>query len=283
MTGENDAVEDLTPPRLAVVTGASAGIGLAAATEFARRGWALALVGRDAARLGAAAEAVRAAGAPAVDSYRCDFEVLDEVRDLAGKLRAAYPRIDVLANNAGGIVPARRRTVDGFEATIQANHLAPFLLTHELRDAVRGGRIVNTASNAHRQGRLDLDDLSSERQRYFQLTVYGASKQANILFAAEAARRWPDIISTSYHPGVVRTRFGRDNASYRFFYRFMPALRTPEKGADTLIWLSTEDAGRITPGGYYVDRREERPAARAADPAVAARLWEVSLDAVGKA
>jgi NAD(P)-dependent dehydrogenase (short-subunit alcohol dehydrogenase family) len=280
MTGENEAVEDLTK-RTAVVTGANSGIGLAAALEFARRGWALGLVGRDETRLAAAAELARTAGSDAVEVFRCDFEVFDEVRDLAERLRSAYQHIDVLANNAGGVVPSRRHTVDGCEATIQANHLSPFLLSHLLRDRLGGGRIVNTSSDAHRQGRLDPDDLSSVKQRYRQLTMYGSSKQANIFFAAEAARRWPEILSTSYHPGVVRTRFGRDNAMYRFFYRYMPALRTPVQGADTLIWLSTEDKSQLTPGAYYVDRRERRPSAKTSDPATAARLWDNSVAAVG--
>jgi NAD(P)-dependent dehydrogenase (short-subunit alcohol dehydrogenase family) len=285
-------VEDLTGPPVAVVTGASSGIGLAAAEELARRGWALALVGRDPQRLAAATERVRAAARanaeprPAtspdselIRSFPCDFETLDGVRELARTLRAVYPHIDVLANNAGGTHPARHTTVDGHERTIQSNHLAPFLLSHELREQLRGGRIINTSSAAHIQGRLDPADLSSSRRRYRPMSNYGTAKQANILFAAEATRRWPDILSTSYHPGVVRTRFGRDSRLYSFFYRTMPGLRTPEKGAETLVWLATADAADIQPGAYYLDRRPRRPSPRAADPDLAAALWEASRQA----
>jgi NAD(P)-dependent dehydrogenase (short-subunit alcohol dehydrogenase family) len=283
MTRENDAVEDVTS-RVAVVTGANSGIGLAAAEELARRGWRLALVGRDEARLTAAADQVRRAAGPSasVDEHRCDFGDLTQVRALGQALRAAYPRIDLLANNAGGAFPQRRETVDGFEHTIQINHLAHFLLSHELRESLAGGRIVNTASAAHMQGRLDPDDLSSRNHGYQMFREYGSAKQANILFAAEAARRWPEVVSTSYHPGVVVTRFGNESPVVSAFYRLArPVLRTPAKGAETLVWLGTVEPGQITPGGYYQDGRVRRPAPKASDPAIAARLWETSLTAVG--
>jgi NAD(P)-dependent dehydrogenase (short-subunit alcohol dehydrogenase family) len=283
MTGENDPVEDLTgasSASVAVITGASSGIGLAAAEELARRGWAVALVGRDAGRLDAALRRVQARATQPVTSYRCDFARLDEVRDLAAKLQAAHPRIDILANNAGGSVHQRSLTVDGFESTIQTNHLAGFLLTLQLRDNLRGGRVINTSSAAHGQGRLDPDNLNGGG-RYVPILRYGAAKQANILFAVQAARQWPDIQSTAFHPGVVRTRFGNDSALYRFFYKAMPGLRTPAKGAETLVWLATVDRAAVTSGRYYMDRRAVTPSKRATDPATAARLWEVSLAAVG--
>jgi NAD(P)-dependent dehydrogenase (short-subunit alcohol dehydrogenase family) len=287
MNGENGSVEDLTARPVAVVTGASSGIGRAAATELARRGWTVALVGRDEDRLAAAVAAAQAAasggaGAPgSVEGFRSDFGRLDDVRTLAKRLRERYPRIDVLANNAGGAFAERRSTVDGLDQTIQINHLAGFLLSHELRDTLRSGRIVNTSSGAHATGTVDPDDLGSSRQRFRSLAVYGSAKQANILFTREAARRWPDILSTAYHPGVVRSRFGNESALIAFFFRAAPFIRTPEKGAETLVWLATADAAGLTSGGYYMDRRERRPSSRATDPDLAARLWEASLRAVG--
>ncbi|GIH12524.1 SDR family NAD(P)-dependent oxidoreductase [Rugosimonospora africana] len=270
--------------RVIVVTGANSGIGLAAAREFARSGARVGLVGRDPGRLESALSAVREVAHPDAppEAFRADFCVLDDVRKLADSLATTYPSIDVLCNNAGGMLPSRRSTVDGYEETIQANHLAPFLLTNLLRTKLRGGRVVNTASEAHRYGNLDADDLNSSG-RYLGMSVYGASKQANILFAAEAARRWPGILSFSYHPGIVRSRFGRDSRFIKTGYRIAPFLSTPEQGADTMVFLAGAPASTVENGSYYAGRKLRRPRARAMDPALAARLWEVSAAALGLA
>lgn len=269
-------MEDVTR-RVVVVTGASSGIGLSAAVALVRGGDEVALVGRDRARLQAAEETVRQVRGGSPPVFRADFAVLDEVRALAEALRAAYSRIDVLALNAGGLFPRRVTTVDGFELTMQTNHLAPFLLAVLLRDRV--GRIVTTASRAHLQGRLDPQRLDSPG-RYVPLWVYGSSKQANILFATEAARRWPDVVSVSFHPGTVRTRFGTDTPLVGWYFRTAPWLRSPERGADTLVWLASAPPDALVNGGYYADRRLRRPGRRAADPALAARLWDASAAAV---
>lgn len=279
MANENETL-DFTG-RIIVVTGANSGIGLAAATRFARCGARVVLTGRDGARLDEALATVRAvAGADAAPAaYRADFARFADVRRLAGELSEAYPHIDVLCNNAGGLVGRQTTTVDGHEMTIQVNHLSPFLLTMLLRERLAGGRVVNTASDAHRAGRLDPAHIDQVGQ-YRGMRVYGSSKQANILFAAEAARRWPEIVSTSYHPGVVRTRFGRDSAVMQAFYRFSPLLATPEQGADTMVWLAGAPASDIENGAYYVKRARREPSAPTRDPGAAATLWESSLAAV---
>jgi len=271
-------VEDVT----VVVTGASSGVGLAAAEEFARRGARVVVVGRDQARLAAAVEKVRdAGGGREPDRFQADFARLDDVHALAAQLIDRYPKIDVLANNAGAVLASRRSTVDGFEATIQGNHLAPFLLTNLLRERLRGGRVVNTASDAHRMGVVDPDDFAGTKTGYSSWRAYGASKAANILFASEAGRRWPDILSTSYHPGVVRSGFGAGTLARVFYKVAAPFLVSPEGGADTLVWLATAPAGEVTQGGYYIKRKLATPAPAAADPERAAHLWEASAKAVG--
>jgi daunorubicin C-13 ketoreductase len=211
--------------------------------------------------------------------FRSDFERLDDVRDLAASLLKEFPQIDVLADNAGGIVGDYRRTEDGFEATIQGNHLAPFLLTSLLRPALAGGRVVVTASDAHRRNRVDPGDFTGDAASYSQWKAYGSSKAANILFAAEAARRWPEITTVSFHPGLVRTNFGTGPV-VRFFYKYAPFLVTPEKAGALLVWLATTPAAELIDGGYYVGHKPSRPSPTAADPGDAAKLWDASAVAV---
>ena len=267
--------------RTIVVTGASSGVGLAAAKQFAAYGDDVVVVGRNPGRLDEAVEAVRRAGGGREPArFQADLESFDEVRGLAGALRDSYEKIDVLANNAGGIIRGYRRTKDGFEATIQGNHLAPFLLTNLLRDRLAGGRVVNTASDAHRNSSLDPDDFVSSPERYRPWRAYGASKAANILFAAEAARRWPEIFSVSFHPGVVRTNFGGPGI-IRLFYRFAPGLVSAHQAGGLLVWLATAPSSELVAGGYYVGQKTKRPAGGASDPQIAARLWDTSAKAVG--
>ena len=267
--------------RTIVVTGASSGVGLAAAEQFAAQGDQVVVVGRNPDRLDAAVARVKAAGnGRDPGRFQADFESLQEVRDLAAHLLDAYPKIDVLANNAGGMISGYRRTVDGYEATVQGNHLGPFLLTKLLRERLAGGRMVSTASDAHRRGRPDPGDFTGSAAAYNQWRAYGAAKSANILFAAEAARRWPDITSVSFHPGVVRSNFG-DGRVTRLFYKLAPGLVTPAKAGALLIWLATAPAGELVDGGYYVGHKATEPAPQAKDPAVAAKLWDASAAAVG--
>lgn len=267
--------------RTIVVTGASSGVGLAAAEQFAAQGDHVVVVGRNPERLTAAVARVKAAGdGREPGRFRADFEIFDEVRELAAHLLATYPTIDVLANNAGGMVGSYRRTVDGYEATIQGNHLAPFLLTGLLRERLAGGRVVNTASRAHMQARPDPDDFASSPAKFNSWRAYGAAKAANILFAGEAARRWPDITSVSFHPGVVRSNFGVGTVT-RFFFKYAPGLVTPEKAGALLVWLATAPAAELVDGGYYVGRKVTEPSAHAKDQAAAAELWDASTKAVG--
>ena len=266
-----------------MVTGASSGIGLAAAVEFARRGWVVALVGRDRPGWTRRPRGTRGRPRPRVDSYRCDFAVLDEVRDLAGTLRTAYPRIDVLANNAGGLSRADASTVDGFEATIQSNHLAPFLLSHELREPSGradhqhrvGGAPPGPARPGRPQRRRSRRYRAAAHLRRHQAGQHPVRRRGGPALAGDPVDLVPPgrRADPVRHDSPVR---GSSTASCRRCAR-------PEQGADTLVWLATEDTERITPGGYYVDRRERRPSRPTTDPTLAARLWEVSLAAVGLA
>jgi NAD(P)-dependent dehydrogenase (short-subunit alcohol dehydrogenase family) len=190
------------------------------------------------------------------------------VRKLADRL--AGQRIDVLVNNAGGIF--RGSTVDGYDTTMQTNHIAPFLLTHLLLPQLPdGARIVSTASMASGGG---ADPTPPSRRFPSSWLAYGTSKKANILFAAEAARRWPRLHSYSFHPGVVRTRFGTPMA--RLFYKVAPGLATSEQAARQLVWLATEPVENLVNGAYYVRYQVVKPPGVATDEAAASRLWEAT-------
>jgi len=273
-----------------VVTGANAGIGKAAATELARRGAHVVMTARARARGEAARDDVRrASGNGEVDLLLGDFSSLDSVRALAAQADA-LPRIDVLVNNAGLMQSVRSETGDGFETTFQVNHLAPFLLTTLLLPKIRqtpGARIVNVASDAHeRCGGLDFDDLQSKR-RYASFSVYGRSKLANILFTRELARRiaGTGVTANCLHPGVVATRFGADGDTNGLFAIGMkiarPFMITPEKGADTIVYLATSPDVAQTSGAYFVKRREKTPSRHACDDAAARRLWDESVRMTG--
>jgi NAD(P)-dependent dehydrogenase (short-subunit alcohol dehydrogenase family) len=267
--------------RTVVVTGATSGIGRAAAIGLARLGARLVIVGRDTTRLQSVTQEITAVGRSTPTAFQADFTHLDQVRELGEKLRGSYERIDVLASNAGAMFWTRTITADGFEATIQTNHLAGFLLANLLRRQLDGGRLIITSSDSYAQGKLDPGDLNGDRIRYRAGRAYGTSKQANILVAREVARRWPDVLSVSYHPGQVRTRIGRGTVAAPYF-RLNPFLRSATKGADTLMWLATAPATDLEPGSYYADRRLRELSGPTAAPEIASRLWDSSIAALGQ-
>jgi len=268
---------------LVLLTGATRGIGQAAALALASEGAEVALVGRDADRVAAVAGEARAAGGgAAVHEHVADLMLMSEVRRLAEEVRAAYERIDVLANNAGALFASHKETSEGLERTFALNHLAPFLLTNLLRDRLSGGRVVTTASDAHKGGRLDLDDLQSQKG-YAAMRVYGTSKLCNILFTRELARRAPELHANCFHPGVVRTGFGKnENGIWKLATTVAgPFFRSPARGARSLVWLSlSQDAADLT-GEYVQDEKVLAPSAQAQDPILAQGLWEHSEQLTG--
>jgi NAD(P)-dependent dehydrogenase (short-subunit alcohol dehydrogenase family) len=273
---------------VAIVTGATNGIGQAAAVELARRGVEVGIVGRDGGRVRAAAERARAAGGTApVHEHVADLARLDDVRRLAAELAEAHPVIDVLANNAGAMFTSRHVTPDGFEQTFALNHLAPFLLTNLLLPQLRAGagRVVTTTSDLHRGAHLDLDDLQSERGRFRPQRAYGASKLCNVLFTRELQRRHPDLAANCFHPGVIRTGFGKnDGVLARISLTLVgPFLKSPEVGARSLVWLATDPAAAELRGEYVEKQRVGTPSAEAQDDRLAADLWERSEQLVGAA
>jgi NAD(P)-dependent dehydrogenase (short-subunit alcohol dehydrogenase family) len=271
--------------KIIVLTGASDGIGAAAARELVAHGHTVALVGRSAKKT---ATLARELGA---DHFIADFTRLDDVRTLAADLHRAYPRIDVLVNNAGGIFGDRARTSDGYEKTLQVNHLAPFLLTNLLLDTLTASNasIVNTASvGARLFGNIDLDDLNND-SKYSANKAYGDAKLENILFAKELHHRYADegISAAAFHPGNVRTNFASDTTSFmRFIYHSplgrLSGLISPEKGAEPLVWLTEGIPGTDWKSGeYYEKNKVAKTNPQAADAQLAAKLWDRSAEMVG--
>jgi retinol dehydrogenase-12 len=268
---------------LVLLTGATRGIGRAAAVELARAGAELALVGREADRVSAVArEAKDAGGGAPVHEHVADLTLMAEVRRLAEEVREHYGQIDVLANNAGAMFASRKETSEGLEQTFALNHLAPFLLTSLLRDRLEGGRVVTTASDAHKAGHLDLDDLQSAKS-YSAMRMYGTSKLCNILFTRELAKRAPELHANCFHPGVVRTGFGKnENGIWKLLTTLGgPFFRSPERGARSLVWLArSAESGTLT-GEYVQDEKVLAPSAQAQDATLAEGLWEHSAQLAG--
>jgi NAD(P)-dependent dehydrogenase (short-subunit alcohol dehydrogenase family) len=265
-----------------VLTGATRGIGRAAALELARRGAEVLLVGRDPERVRLVAqEAARAGGDGRVRGHVCDLSLMSNVRVLADEIRERHKHVDVLANNAGALFASRKETSEGLERTFALNHLAPFLLTNLLRDRLAGGRVVTTASGAHQSGHLDLSDLQSEKS--YSPRVYGTSKLCNVLFTRELAKRAPELRANCFHPGVVRTGFAKNEPGIWKVIATLgaPFLRSPERGARSLVWLALSDDAAALTGEYIVDEKVAPPSAQALDDTLARGLWEQSAQLVG--
>lgn len=281
--------------RTCLVTGATSGIGQETALGLAREGARVLIVGRDASRGEAArAEIAKRSGNDRIELLLADLASLLEIRRLSDQVRARCEALHVLVNNAGVVNLKYQRSADGFEATFAVNHLAYFALTNLLLPllcASAPARIVNVASDAHRFGRIDWDDLNSER-RYRRgvalvaaLRVYGTSKLQNILFTSELARRLQGsgVTANCLHPGAVSTRLGSNNgAAGRIVTSLLrPFMLSPAEGARTSIHLaSSPELGEVS-GGYFAQMREASCSRAARDADAAKRLWQVSAELAG--
>jgi NAD(P)-dependent dehydrogenase (short-subunit alcohol dehydrogenase family) len=270
-----------------LVTGGTGGIGRATAMGLAMMGVHLGITGRDRGRTEQAAAEIRAASGGQVDMFVADLSSQSEVRRLAEQVLQACPRIDVLVNNVGGYWNTRHVTADGLERTFALDYLAPFLLTNLLLDRLKQSapaRVVTVASNAHTTGRIDFDDLQSERS-YSGSRAYSQSKLGNVLFTYELARRLQatSVTANALHPGVVSTSFGAEDPGgvQRLFVPFVrPFLKTPVQGAATSILLaSSPDLDQVS-GRYFANSKPKRSSKASYDETAAARLWQVSAELV---
>ncbi|MFF3567611.1 SDR family NAD(P)-dependent oxidoreductase [Nocardia jiangxiensis] len=280
---------------VAVVTGASSGIGRSTARELVTRGWQVVGVGRDPQRSAAAAvqitEAARAGGE--FTMVRGDFTLMSEVDRVAGEIAALTPRVDVLINNAGGVRDRQVVTAEGTEATFAVNHLAPFLLTRRLSPQLSkaaadrpdgAARVIAVSSNAHRMiPELDWADLQSLGE-VESIVAYGRAKLANILYTRELARRGrvDGIIAQAMHPGVVATNFASHGTESLQTYMSTADTVSPDEPAQTLVWLATDPEGGRESGRFFHAKAEQEPAQPAQDDAAAGRLWAESEQLLAK-
>ncbi len=274
-----------------LITGATGGIGLAAAEALAARGARLAIVARNPARGAEAVARITKAGGQGtkVEVLTADLASLAQVRQLAEEVLARFERIDVLVNNAGAFYVARQLSPDGIELTWAVNHLAPFLLTTLLLDRLQASapaRIVTTSSAAHQGARIPWGDMDAQSS-YRGFRRYGQSKLANILFTAELAERLEGtgVTANCFHPGLVATGFAQNNGGLTAaaFGLLKPFARRPAEGAEALVWLADSPEAGGYSGQYFVGHRPARLAGEAADPEAAARLWTETDAAVRQA
>ncbi len=270
-----------------LVTGATSGIGMRTALGLARLGANVVMSGRDAGRGQAARDEVcRASGNPLVDLMLADFASLAQVRRLAAEFEERYHRLDVLVNNAGGILPRRQESTDGYEMTWAVNHLAPFLLTNLLLGRLRASapaRVVTVASNAHLIGRIRLKDLQ-RRRRWSSWGAYGQSKLANILFTTELARRLAGsgVSANCIHPGIVDTNFAHSGGTAELFFRLVrPFLRKADHAAQLVLHLALSPQVDGISGRYFANGKVAWSTPASRDAALARRLWDVSARSVG--
>jgi NAD(P)-dependent dehydrogenase (short-subunit alcohol dehydrogenase family) len=277
--------------KLALVTGATSGVGKKTAAGLLAAGFDVAMLGRD-PELGAKVQAELLSAAPRqnVSLHVADLADQAQIRRVAAQIRNQCESIDVIVNNAGAVNFSRIETADGFELTFAVNHLAHFLLTGLLLDLVRkapAGRIVNVASKGHAYGNgaIDFADLDG-RRRYNGMQAYFQSKLANVLFTYELARRIGPGGATvnALHPGDVGSNFAQNNRSpFALLIRLArPFLLTSEQGAETSIYLATSPEVAGMTGGYYVRKRAVASSPQSMDVAIARQLWEISEERTGR-
>jgi len=273
-----------------VVTGGTSGIGEVAAVRLAGQGARIVLIARDPKRAEVTMGFLKKANAAA--DHKAHFGDLSSIADakrVAGEIANSESRIDVLVNNAGAVFLSRQQSADGLEMTFATNHMNYFVVTNVLLDRLKatpGARIVSTASDAHKSGKLDFDDLQSERN-YSSFRVYGTSKLCNVLFTRELARRLDGtgVTANCLHPGFVGTRFGQNNATNAFLKLLARAIMTfgisPEEGAKTIIHLASSPDVATISGEYFYKCKVAEPTLAAQDDDAARRLWDVSAKLAG--
>jgi retinol dehydrogenase-12 len=273
--------------KIVLVTGATSGIGEVTARELAQQGAHVIILARNRAKAERTQqEIIAATGNKKVDIVLADLSVQQQVRDVAAQVHDKYPRLDVLVNNAGLMFGSERElSADGYEMTLATNHLGPFLLTSLLLDLLQkspAARVVNVASMAYRFSKPTLTDLQSE-QSYSPVWEYGNTKLWNIMFTQELAKRLREhginnVTTNSLHPGAVATGYGQQTGGIISAVLALgrPFMLSPEKGAETSIFLATDPSVATTSGGFFSKKKPEPVKSNFNTPANNQKLWQMS-------
>ena len=289
---ENSKMTANLEGKTCLVTGATSGIGKEIASGLVNLGADVVIVGRNGEKCKSVLEEIKERiglrdGKVDISYLVADLSSQASIRQLAKEYANSHQRLDILVNNAGVFLSKRTTTIDGLESTFAVNHLAPFLLTNLLIEMIMASspsRIITTSSVAHGGARIDFDDIEFKKRSYNGIMAYGQSKLANILFTKELARRiggsdgGSAVTANCFHPGAVRTSLVQDNPWY---YRLIWTVAgsfflSPERGADTALFLaSSSDVNRVT-GGYFAKRKQVKPSKAADDEEAAIRLWNAS-------
>lgn len=280
--------ERIMKDKICLITGATSGIGRAAATSLAGMGARVVIAGRDEERCMRTMESIRKeTGNDAIDYLLADLSIQAQVRHLAQEFLSRYSRLDVLVNNAGGFFLTRQESMDGIEMTWALNHLSYFLLTNLLLDRLKASasaRVVDVASNSHFKQKLDFDDLQMKRQ-YNCIKAYGRSKLANVLFTYELARRLEGtgVTANALHPGLVATNIGQNNGMLAKGFILWARVKgvSVEEGARTVVYLASSAEASGISGKYFTKEREIRSDPVSYDMAAARRLWQTSEEMTG--
>ncbi len=275
--------------KVALVTGATSGIGRETARELARQRATVVVVGRNSKKIVATVNEIKLeTGNNSVYSLLGDLSSQREVRRLAAEFKDQHQSLHVLVNNAGAVFLSRRRSVDDIEMTFALNHLSYFLLTILLLDVLKStapARIINVSSDAHKSSVIEFDDLECQRRYLFGARAYRRSKLANLLFTYELARRLEGtgLTVNGLHPGLVATNLISKNGVIGRVLTFLLRFRgmTPKEGAQTSIYLATSADVEGVTGRYFVDRRAVPSSEASCDRDIAARLWQVSMEMTG--
>lgn len=277
--------------KIAIVTGANSGMGLATSMELALQGYHVVMACRNEERGRIAlSEAISATGSKQIELMKLDLGSLHSVRSFVSEFTAAHPKLDVLINNAGVVCLRREETSDGFEMTLGVNHLGHYLLTRLLVPSLKAAteaRVVNVSSGAYKAGKIHQEDPNLKK-RYHVIKSYSQSKLANIMFTRELADRLQgtNITVNALHPGAVGTNIGVNRTTgfgtaIMAIVRKIPSFLTPEEGARTAIYLAVHPEVRGITGEYFYEQKIQELKANALDKNTAVFLWNWSAQQTG--